>query len=290
MSWRRPRRSPRAPARPSPPASSNTFTVSATGSPLPGFGETGSLPSGVSLVDNGNGTATLSGTPAQGSGGVYPITLIATNGYVPSATQSFTLTVDESPSIASANSQTFIAGTPTSFTVQAYGYPKPSIAVSGTLPPGVSFVDNGNGTGTLSGSASSASNSSYPLTIMATSGGTHATQELHALRGPSAHRAGIGHSDGNHRRGAGRHHGDRGGLRWQPSDLHRAVRGRCFHQRQLLGESSHGAARLRATPGPYSVSVQVSDPAGATAQATTTVSVDQGQPLVANAGPDSPRR
>ena len=41
-----------------------------------------------------------------------------------------------------------------------------------------------------------------------------------------------------------------------------------------------------ADAGPYSVSVQVSDPAGATAQATTTVSVDQGQPLVANAGPD----
>ena len=38
--------------------------------------------------------------------------------------------------------------------------------------------------------------------------------------------------------------------------------------------------------GPYSVAVQVSDPAGATAQATTTVSVDPGQPLVANAGPD----
>ena len=47
-------------------------------------------PAGVTFVDNGNGTATLSGTPAAGTGGVYSITITAANGVSPDATQSFT--------------------------------------------------------------------------------------------------------------------------------------------------------------------------------------------------------
>lgn len=51
------------------------------------------LPSGVTFVDNGEGTATLAGTPTSGSKGVYPFTITANNGVSPSATQSFTVTV-----------------------------------------------------------------------------------------------------------------------------------------------------------------------------------------------------
>ena len=40
-----------------------------------------------------NGTATLSGTPAAGTGGTYPLTFTAVNGVGSPATQSFTLTV-----------------------------------------------------------------------------------------------------------------------------------------------------------------------------------------------------
>jgi len=69
-----------------------TFVVTATGSPTPSFSETGALPSGVSFHDNGNGTATLTGAPAVG--GTFPITITATNGVSPSATQNFTLMVD----------------------------------------------------------------------------------------------------------------------------------------------------------------------------------------------------
>ena len=45
--------------------------------------ETGALPDGVTFVDNGDGTATLAGTPAAGTGGTYPITITATNGVGP---------------------------------------------------------------------------------------------------------------------------------------------------------------------------------------------------------------
>jgi uncharacterized repeat protein (TIGR02543 family) len=69
------------------------FTMTATGSPTPTIALTGTLPGGVIFMDNGDGTATLSGTPAVGSGGVYPLTLGASNGVAPDATQAFALTV-----------------------------------------------------------------------------------------------------------------------------------------------------------------------------------------------------
>ncbi len=47
----------------------------------------------MTLTDNGNGTASLAGTPAAGTAGSYPITITAANGVSPNAQQSFTLTV-----------------------------------------------------------------------------------------------------------------------------------------------------------------------------------------------------
>ena len=48
----------------------------------------------MTFVDNGNGTATLSGTPAAGTAGTYPLTITASNGVGSPANQSFTLTVN----------------------------------------------------------------------------------------------------------------------------------------------------------------------------------------------------
>ena len=121
------------------------------GAPHPSISESGALPSGVTFTDNGNGTATLAGTPAAGTGGSYPITLSATNGVSPDASQSFTLTVNQAPSITSGSSTTFTDGHAGSFTVTTTGFPKPSLSETGALPSGVTFVDNGNGTATLAG-------------------------------------------------------------------------------------------------------------------------------------------
>src|SRR5206468_1670444 len=51
-----------------------SFTVTTTGSSTVSLSETGSLPSEVTFIDNGNGTATLGGTPALGTVASYPIT------------------------------------------------------------------------------------------------------------------------------------------------------------------------------------------------------------------------
>ena len=144
-----------------------SFTVTTTGYPLPSFSETGTLPSGVGFVDNGNGTASLAGTPAAGTGGTYSITIQATNGSS-TPSQAFTLTVDQAPSITSANSTSFVAGAAGTFSVTTTGYPTSALIESGSLPSGITFTDSGNGTGTLAGTT--AATGSFPITITASNG------------------------------------------------------------------------------------------------------------------------
>jgi probable HAF family extracellular repeat protein len=77
-------------------ASVGTFyscTITTTGIPVPSLTQSGALPVGLTFVDNGDGTATLSGTPAAGTAGVYPITITASNGFPPDAGQDLTLSV-----------------------------------------------------------------------------------------------------------------------------------------------------------------------------------------------------
>jgi hypothetical protein len=148
------------------------FTVTTTGSPTPSLSEAGSLPSGVSFVDNGNGTATLSGTPAAGTGRTYSLSIGAQNGVTPNASQSFTLTVDQAPAITSASSTTFATGTSSTFTVTATGFPTPTITEAGTLPTGVSFSS-----GVLSGTPTQSG--SFPISFTASNGvGSNATQSF----------------------------------------------------------------------------------------------------------------
>jgi hypothetical protein len=112
-----------------------------------------------------------------GTGGSYPITIAASNGVVPSASQSVTLTVDEAPSITSAEGATFGAGVAGTFTVTTAGYPVAALTETGAVPLGVLFTDNSDGTATISGTALIAG--SYPLTVTASSGiGSPATQSF----------------------------------------------------------------------------------------------------------------
>ena len=90
-----------------------SFTVTATGTPTPSFTETGALPSGVTFVNNGNGTATLSGTPASGTAGAYAITITASNGVTPAAVQNFTLTVTSGGGGGGASNFAYVTGSVT---------------------------------------------------------------------------------------------------------------------------------------------------------------------------------
>jgi len=150
--------------------SAGSFTVTTTATPTTtGITQTGALPTGVSFAYNGPGTplnGTLAGTAAAGTGGIYPITLTSANGIPPNTVQNFTLTVNQTPAITSANNTTCFVGVICSFTVTASGFPVPAIGRSGAaLPAGMNYVDNGNGTGTLSGTLALGTVNAYAVTF-----------------------------------------------------------------------------------------------------------------------------
>ena len=160
-----------------------SFTVTTNGDPTPSISDgSATLPTGVTFTDNGDGTATLAGTPASSSGGTYSFTITASNGVSPEAQQTFTLTVDQPPSITSNDDAVFGAGTESSFSVTTAGYPDPSISDgSAALPAGVTFTDNGNGTATLAGVPSDGTGGSYPFTISAANGVSTSDQQSFTL-------------------------------------------------------------------------------------------------------------
>jgi hypothetical protein len=143
------------------------FTITTTGFPVPSLSKNGPLPSGITFTDNHDGTATISGVPKASQGGPYVITLTASNNQG-SATQTFTLTVNEAPVLTSHSSTTFTAGDYGTFTVTTHGFPAPALTYTGVLPAGLTFVDNGDGTATISGIPTA--DGSYPILITATNG------------------------------------------------------------------------------------------------------------------------
>jgi predicted outer membrane repeat protein len=142
-----------------------------TGTPTAHLTESGAaLPTGVTFTDNGDGTATVSGTPAAGTTGTYAITITANNGTAPNGTLPFTLTVDQAPAISGPASDTFTVNHAGSDSFVATGVPIPAVSESGALPSGVTFTDNGSGTGTLAGTPAVGTQGTYPLTITAHNG------------------------------------------------------------------------------------------------------------------------
>ena len=110
-----------------------TFTVTTSGEPAPTITRAGRMPSGLHFTRTGNGTATISGTPANGAAGIYPLTLTASNKHG-TVTQSFTLTVTRAPSIKKKIHTIWArVGIPRTRTFRALGYPAPAWTESGSL-------------------------------------------------------------------------------------------------------------------------------------------------------------
>lgn len=77
--------------------------------------------------------------------------------------------MNQPPIITIVNSATFAAGEAGSFAVTTTGFPVATISVVGSLPPGLSLVDNKNGTATLKGQLPH-HNKIYTFIISATNG------------------------------------------------------------------------------------------------------------------------
>jgi LPXTG-motif cell wall-anchored protein len=76
----------------------SSFLVCAPAADDPVFSISGSLPAGIHLVDNGDGSARLAGTPS-GAPGTYTFAITAT-GLGGATTQEFTLTISAATSLA----------------------------------------------------------------------------------------------------------------------------------------------------------------------------------------------
>ena len=80
--------------------------IGVTGSPVPTASVVGALPGGVAfsaLPPPAVGQYFLMGIPSPGTAGVYPLTIIATNGVPPDASQAFTLTILAAPTAPRSN-------------------------------------------------------------------------------------------------------------------------------------------------------------------------------------------
>jgi hypothetical protein len=159
-----------------------TVNIATTGVPAATISVAGALPTGVTF-SAAPGTGTITGIPAAGTGGSYPLTITAGNG-ISSQTQTVVITVAQAPQFTSAASATAIAGTPFSFAITTTGVPAATLTRAGTLPTGITFTAGANGTATLSGTASAASaGHSYPMTLTATNSAAAVTQAFTLLVG-----------------------------------------------------------------------------------------------------------
>jgi len=75
----------------------SSFTVTTYYTTVPSLTELGLLPNGVTFEDDGDGTATLAGTPELGTVGTYPFTITASDGVDSDVTQSFSLIINRMP-------------------------------------------------------------------------------------------------------------------------------------------------------------------------------------------------
>jgi hypothetical protein len=95
--------------------------------------------------------------------------------YIPAV--QFNAVTSPAATITSANSDSVVAGTAFSFTVDTTGVPVPVVAEKGKLPKGLSFVNNGDGTATISGTAMTTDkDKSYVVHLKATNSGGKSKQ------------------------------------------------------------------------------------------------------------------
>lgn len=152
----------------------NSDSYIASAIPPATFTETGALPKGVTV----NSAGLLSGVPAAGTGGVYLITLTASNGVGLADSEPVYVSVAQSPAITSAAAATLTAGHAGSFALQATGYPSPAFSTTGTLPSGVAITSNATGW-QLSGTPGVGTGGVYKFTLIAANNiGSDARQQF----------------------------------------------------------------------------------------------------------------
>jgi hypothetical protein len=163
---------------------SSTLTVSGYSGGTLSFNAT-SLPGASTLVDNGDGTATLSFRPSASdvAGSPYIFGVDIYDDAVLILSKQYTLTVsaatDEPPVISAGDTLVFSVDTEKSVTFTATGATPIALSVNG-LPSTATWNDNGNSTATLTWTAVSGdtAGSPYQIEVVATDVDGRETREL----------------------------------------------------------------------------------------------------------------
>src|SRR5258706_3544772 len=151
-----------------------SFTVTATDADADHVTLSASgLPSGATFVDNADNTATFHWTPSFTQSGAYTLTFTGNDGHGGVTTATSVVTVLEvsgggnhAPVVTVAPSLSVNEGAALTFTVTATDADADHVTLSASgLPPGATFVDNGNNTGTFHWTPSFTQSGAYTLTF-----------------------------------------------------------------------------------------------------------------------------
>ncbi|MEW6050860.1 MAG: tandem-95 repeat protein [Candidatus Zixiibacteriota bacterium] len=143
---------------------------------------TGTLPTGATFVDNGDGTGTFNWTPSFTQSGGYNVVFRASDG---SLTDSEIVSINvleagnRAPIIAPVGPQSITEGLTLAFGVIASDPDGTTpVLTSSTLPRGASFVDAGNGTGSFTWSPDFVQSGTYNVSFFATDGVLRDTEAI----------------------------------------------------------------------------------------------------------------
>ncbi|MCP4966425.1 MAG: cold shock domain-containing protein [bacterium] len=143
----------------------------------PSFNAGGTLPTWATLIDNGDGTATISGTPGAGASGTSTVTITVSDGGVPDLTDNavFDLTVTNTnlpPTIVNPGSRTIGEGSPISVLLAGSDPDGTTVSFSdsGSLPAWATLTDNGDDTAIITGTPGHSDAATTAVTITVTDG------------------------------------------------------------------------------------------------------------------------
>lgn len=129
----------------------------------------------ATLQNNGNGTATLMGTPPVGTSGAFAVGMTPValgTGGLDNNNVFYTINVLDSPVFSSANTATFTVGTPGLFDVSAT---QGTVSVLSTLPNGLSF--NSGNPPNITGTAAKGVGGQYIVKLAADGGAAGTTSQ-----------------------------------------------------------------------------------------------------------------
>lgn len=159
-----------------------SFTFQALfGSGVYTFGESGSLPSGLTFTDNGDGTATIAGTTSVP--GSFPITVSVQDTDRNRISKTFTLVVQSLPLTISGTAPSGTQGVSYSYTFSATGGVSPyTWSTSGSVPPGLSINSS---TGVLSGTPTAGGSYSFSVLVTDTQPDTASSPQSVSIAFPT---------------------------------------------------------------------------------------------------------